>query len=349
MGKAQGGCRSTPGSYADRCEAWEYELDIKKGVIVQVWEDEDMPVDIGGNRAEIITSANSTVARSNWGRSYTPYFAAAARDATKTLRAMVRDPKRVATSEQVRYLDDGLFEALYNKLLHFYAITSPRQYWWYSQKVVTREARSDHLWHVLKDGIYPQMPIDNPVDDVDVVLHLEREFPQTYGPITYRGIGGKFVTTTDKVRIAPMYFMLLEKIADDGSSASIGKLQHHAILASHTKAEKYSQNFRHVHTRNTGEAEARLITFYAKSLEAMAEIHDRSNNPETMFHIADRILREEFPTNIDNLVDRDVIPLDGTRPLQFFQHFAMCNGFKISYMPEEETMALGAREVFHAK
>lgn len=63
-----------------------------------------------------------------------------------------------------------------------------------------------------KDKIYLNMPVDNPINDIDAVLHLEQHFPQTYGPVTYKGVDGNYHTTVDPVRIAPMYFMLLEKM-----------------------------------------------------------------------------------------------------------------------------------------
>ena len=329
-------------------EGWKVtSINGDKGVIVQIWEDEWMPVDKAGNRAEIICSSNSTVARSNWGRTFTPYFAASARDVRKKLLSMFGNQK--VTEEAVELLDDKQFNDMYNLLLFFYAIVSPRQYYYYTQVVVKREDRNVHMYKCLKDKVQVMMMIDNPIDDVDAVLHLEKHFPQVYDTVVYRGVGGNYVETTDRVRIAPMYFMLLEKIADDGSSANIGKLQIHGLLASQTKAEKYAQNYRTNHTRNTGEAEARLIAFYAKTVEAIAELHDRNNNPETMRHMGRKILRHDTPTNIDEVVDRNVIELDGTRPLQFLQHFMFTQGARISYITEEEAFKLGQREIFHAK
>lgn len=307
-----------------------------------------MPVDQDGNRAEIICSSNSTVARSNWGRSFVPYFAGSARDLRKRLLSHPALPKSI-TVESLTLMDDNAFTEIYNTLLFFYAIVSPKMHYWYKMRVTEREKRAEHLEKCLNEAIYLYMPVDNPINDVDAVLHLEENFPQTYGPVTYRGIGGNYVITEDKVRIVPMYFMLLEKIADDGSSANIGKLQHHGLLASHTKEEKYSQNYRPNHTRNFGEAEMRLTTFYARTVEASADIHDRSNNPLTMHHIAKQLLRRDKPTNIDSIVDRKVIEYGGSRPLQFLQHFMFTNGAKISYITEKQAYAIGEKEKFHVR
>lgn len=319
-----------------------------KGVAVQIWPDEDMPVNQEGVRAQIIMSSNSTIARSNWGRGFSPYFAGAARDLRKELANTLKLPLQ-ATEEQVELVDDSLFNQAYNRLLGFYAIVSPWQFWWYTQKVVDPSARRLHMHACLEKTVRIFMPVDNAINDVDAVLHLEKEYPQSYSPVTYRGEGGVVVTTIAPVRIAPSYIMVLEKIADDGSSTSIGQLQHHGLLASQTKSEKYSLPYRPSPTRNTGEAEARLLVFYAKDLECVADILDRSNNPLTMRAIAKRLLRDKTPTNIPNIIDRNVIHYGGTRPLQFFQHFMATQGAIVDYMPEKEAFNLGMLEPFDAR
>ena len=319
-----------------------------KGVICDIWPEASMPINAEGVRAEIIVSSNSTIARSNWARGFNPYFAAAARDLTKELRAMVKLSNN-PTEEQVELLEEPLFLKAYEKLLKFYAIVSPKQFWWYSQKVKDPGKRRTHLFACLQKPVRIFMPVDNAINDIDAVLHLERDFPQCYSPVTYRGENGIFVTTPKPVRIAPHYILLLEKIADSGSSTSIGQLQHHGLLASQTKSEKYSLPYRPSPTRNTGESEARLLLFYAKSPECIADILDRSNNPETMRAIASRILRDPTPTNIQNIVDRYVIKYGNTRPLQFFKHFMATQGMEISYMPETEAFSLGIKEPFDAR
>lgn len=345
LARAKCGCLSTPGCTLIVVMTWEIHPDNRKGVIVQIWEDDWMPVDEDGNRADIICSSNSTVARSNWGRSFIPYFAAAARDLRKRLLKLEGVPK-VITEESISLMDENVFNDIYNKLLFFYSILSPKMFYWYNQVVVSKEERVKHVTKCLSKFIYLFMPVDNPINDIDAVIHLEKHFPQTYGKLRYRGVGGYFVTTEDKVRITPMYFMVLEKIADDGSSANIGKRQHHGLLASQTKEEKYAQNYRPNHTRNFGEAEMRLTMFYARSIKAAAEIHDRSNNPLTMHYIAKEFLTNEKPTNIRRLVPRDVIEYGGV-PIQFLQHFMRTSGASIEHMNERDAMEIGYKESFN--
>ncbi|MFO6284994.1 hypothetical protein ACLBVW_36075, partial [Pseudomonas aeruginosa] len=60
-------------------------MTIPKGVICKVMEDEDMPIDENGNRADLIIFGGSTMLRSNYGRIYEHGFGAAARDIAQGL------------------------------------------------------------------------------------------------------------------------------------------------------------------------------------------------------------------------------------------------------------------------
>lgn len=79
----------------------------------------------------------------------------------------------------------------------------------------------------------------------------------------------------------------------------------------------------------------RLTVFYARTVEAAAEIHDRNRlHPDTMHHMAYTLLRHPTPTNIDKIVDRKKIPFEVQASLQYLQHFMQCQGAEIAYMPE---------------
>lgn len=331
----------------DRREAWGCIPDIRKGVISSIWEDEHMPRNENGDVADIIMASKSTIDRSNWGRNLYPYFANAARVVTKELRKRSGLNER-AIEEQVEMLDDNVFKDCFSYLLGFYAIVSPFSFWNYTSNVKDPLVLRKHLHACITEGVKCLMPVDNPINEIDAILQLEKHYPQPYQPVTYKGEGCDFVTTKGPVRIAPLYMWSLEKIADDGSTTNLGKLQHHGLLASQTRSEKYSQPYRSNPTRNCGEAEGRLYLFYAKTPRAVAEMLDRSNNPATMRSIAKTFLTHETPTNITELVDRSVIKYN-PRPLQFLRHFMVTQGADIAYMPEEEAFDLGMKEIFHAR
>ena len=318
-----------------------------KSVIVSIRKKEDMPRDASGRYAEVVVASNATIDRSNWGRNYGPYFAASARDLTEWIRSRLNLGKN-ATEEQIMMVDDSVFNEVYERLLKFYAILSPHSYRHYQHVVKDNTSRRLHVLSCVNDKVTVFMPIDNPINDIDAVLHLEEHFPQTFGKVTDREEGADITVSENNVRIHPVYFMLLDKIADQGSATSMGKLQHHGLLASQTRSEKHTLPYRPGPTRTVGEMEAQLLLLYAQTPRAVAEIHDMSNNPTSTRKVCSIYLRHKTPSNVDRLIDRKIIPYGGGRPLQFLQQFMSTQGAWIDYMTEKEAFDLGMRETLEA-
>jgi len=297
-----------------------------------------MPVDADGNRADIVMAPESTVARMNLGRVYEMYVSGACRDTAKTVRKMLavegtRENRVLRSLEAVQQQDPQRIEQTYNYLLGFYQLISEKQHAFYAALGLPQ--RLEHLASVVVDGIYIYCPTDNQKETPDIVKDLEKDYPQIYGPVAYVGNSGQRVTTQAKVRIAPLYMMLLEKIADDWSAVSSARLQHFGVLAPMTKSEKYLRPWHNSPVRNIGETEARIYSGYC-GREAIAEMMDRSNNPLAHKQIVRNILAAEKPGNIDEVIDRNIIPLGGSKPLQLFNHFSICQGWRPVYTPESQ-------------
>ena len=64
---------------------------------------------------------------------------------------------------------------------------------------------------------------------------------------------------------------------------------------------------------------------------AVAEFHDRNNNPKTAALIYRNILRAADPSKIEKLVDRSVNKFNFTRPLQILNHTMICAGYRFVY------------------
>lgn len=330
-----------------------------KGVVCKVVDDEDMPVDAAGNRAEIVMDPAGIISRMNIGRCMELFTNGVSRDVAKRVQAAVfgldhaptfpdaveytggattfypeykqksqRDLVKLLT--QLQQANDPRIEAAMQKVIRFYEIVSPQQASWFKNGEYTK-TKAEHLANIINDGIcYLFLPPDNQPEGEQVVLQLEREFPSTYGPVTYRGNSGRMVTTKDAVRIASLYIILLEKIADDWTAVSSGKTQHFGVLAQVTNADKYSQPFRAQAIRAWGEAEVRIGVAYCGSW-IMAEILDRNNNPRTHQAVVRSILHAEKPTDIANAVDRKQNPYGGSKPLQLVNHLVECGGFEFQY------------------
>lgn len=307
-------------------------LDKRKGVIVKVLPDEDMPRDSAGNYAKVISAPEATANRMNLSRPYSHFHGAAARDLTSELIAD-SGLKKGVSKEVIEMMDEALFNKVYKKLMLYYYCVSPWQ-----QEMFTNlplKEKQQHLYDVFKDGVYPFMPVDSPRKVKDAANLLRRNFKQVYGPVTYVGNSGRRSVTKRPVRIGPMYYMLLDKTATEWSSTSTARLQIFGILTPLTKSEKFARPYRDSPTRTIGETEGRIYSCYG-GRRMTAELFDRSNNPAVQKAISWRLLTEEEPGNIDQLVDREQHPYGNSRNRLNMLHILNVAGMTITYRPEDE-------------
>ena len=309
-----------------------------KGVICKIEEPENMPVDEAGNRADIVLDPASTISRMNLGRLYEHYLGGVSRDVSKLIRSMVGIDQGKASIERLYDVDQQTISQAYTILMKLYSLVSSKQYDFFNQQI-SDEQKLEHLKDIINDGILFYYPLNNEKDSVQMISDIEQHFKPIYGPVTYRGNSGQIRKTKNRVRIAPMYIMLLEKIADDWSSVSSARLQHFGILSPVIKSEKYGKPHRDSPTRTIGETEGRILTGYC-GVEAIAEMMDRSNNPLSRRNLYWNLLNAAYPTNIENVVDRNYIQLGGSKPLQLVKHITTCAGFIPAYTPEKNYQSL---------
>ncbi|MDD2879641.1 MAG: hypothetical protein PHQ58_04325 [Rhodoferax sp.] len=305
-----------------------------KGVICQIAEPHEMPVDEEGNRADIVMDPNSTISRLIPSRMYEQYVNASSRDTHKRLCAILgvapETPEEYAMDVVSRKPQHEL-DAAWNYLMGFYKIVSPQMHSWFADGIVKAD-KDQYLSEIVEKGITLFIPPDNPRETEDIVLDLEQHYRPVYGPVTYVGNSGRRITTKKNIRIGSMYVILLEKIGDDWSAVSSGKLQVMGVLSQLTKTDKYSKPARNQAVRGDGEAEVRIGIAYVGS-EYIAERMDRNNNPQTHKIMTKNLVAADKPTDIENLVDRLAHPFGGAKPPQLVRHLAEVSGFMFEYAP----------------
>jgi len=196
------------------------------------------------------------------------------------------------------------------------------------------EEQVEHICDIINDGwctIY--LPINNKRLPDDITMDLQAKFEPTMTPVKYVDASGMQVETIECIRIGCVYTMLLDKLADEWSSTAAAKLQHFGIVSAVTRSDKFAYPFRNNPTRIVGQTESRLFVCYTGP-ETMAEMFDRTSNPVTRANIYRNILEAKQPGNIDQIIDREKIPLGGSRPIQIVRHVFMCAGFEARYLPE---------------
>jgi len=314
-----------------------------KGVICRIAEPEEMPVDADGNRAEIIMDGDSTVNRMNAGRLYQTYVNGSSRDLLKRVKRKLElsgiEMIPQSLEARIRHLDENtsIVKECWMEMASFYSIVSESMRQWATSQ--TRPV--DYVKHIatmlLERAVGREFcePLDvyiPPEDQVylpSMIDQLEKNFPQCYGPVTFRSSTGAMVTTKEKVRISSMYILFLEKIADDWAAVSSGKVQHFGILSKVTNVDKYSTPTRESSTRTMGEAEGRLGVAYTEPWW-VAELSDRNNNPNTHRNIYYNIVKAQNPSAIKVAVDRTAIPLNADKPGQLINHIGEIGGWRFA-------------------
>lgn len=328
-----------------------------KGVVCQVIEDDDMPVDANGVRADIIMDPNSTINRAIIGRLFEQHINSASAEVYGNIRKMLPVGDSMLINEPVEHVVDAILAvgqervlSAFEYLMGYYRIASPVLADWYQDGLFARDNESKVIYmaEVLQKGYECKLvgvhrPTNQQKLSAAIVKELESSiYRPIYQPLTYVGNSGKKVTTVRPARIGQLYFMLLEKIGDDGSAVSSARTQHFGVIAQLGRADKYSSPTRLQAPRGGGEAEFRNFLAYIGQ-EFSVEMMDRNNNPETHRIVTRNILTAPNPSNIENLVNRSEHPYGGSRPVLLINHLLNVSGIKFcyrSYDPQQATASV---------
>lgn len=193
--------------------------------------------------------------------------------------------------------------------------------------------------HILEKAIREKLriylPHNTPLLGSVRVRMLQDKFPVDIGPVTFRGINGKMVTTKENCLISSAYFIMIEKIGDDWGGTAVPKRQHHGVVAKLSNNDKYSENYRNQSIRNFGETEYRIVSSVVNPTMAAALINF-PNSPAMCMDAVKTILSAPVPSDIRRLMDYEKHLVVESRPLQFVKHILRCYGFKFDYVDEEK-------------
>ena len=318
-----------------------------KGVITQVLDPDQMPVAKNGLRADIIMDGSATINRMNFGRKYSQYLNSVKYDLEIELRSRLgvdkNDPINVLKGK-VANIDNNVLESVLERLNRYHDIVSPKQGKW--MRELDRDKKLDYLYSCITECIIDYHPPETERELVEMVELLEKEYPSTFDVLQYKDDHGNIRYTRDKIRIGSIYMMLLEKIGYDWSSVSVAKTQQNGIISYTAPNDKHSTPTKQQATRVLGESEIRVVASYVGG-DFAVELHDRSNNQQVRKEIVRNILKADKPTDIEQVVDRNVFSLGYSKPLQMTTHLMHCAGIDLEYKPfDPSQQALSSEDIF---
>lgn len=317
------------------------DIDGDKSVVVEVVDDEDMPRDENGVVADIVVDPNSRWNRVTPASPIEIVIGAASRDLGKRVQAMFGFDRNIQLTETeaedaiLRPENREIVDEAYNELLEFYKVVAPFQYEDMTNPEFldkNPEHRYDHVKSVLLDhmyGLYLYMPTNNPVYMPEVIRTIKERWPPFITPVRFRGRDGKMKVSREPKLIGPSYYINLEKTAEDSwMAAASARCNVFGTTARLSNNDKYDSPGRESSIR-VGESEIRSESAYCGG-EAIADQKDASNNPIAHKFSARRILTHATPTNIEEVLDRVIVPVGGHRPLAYMRHMFACSGKELT-------------------
>ena len=166
---------------------------------------------------------------------------------------------------------------------------------------------------------------DNPKILIQVIRDLRDRYPALKSNIFYVDSQGEPQMTYRHGIIGKVYYIVLEKTGGNYSGVASAKQSHFGSPAKLTENDKRSAPARQQPVKLTGEAENRLFAA-TMNPDVVADMHDRSNNPNAHAAIYRTVITHPTPTNISVALSRDEIPLGYDRPSMYINNVVNCFG-----------------------
>lgn len=291
-----------------------------KFVFTKILEPEQMPVDEYGVRADAILSDEASGNRMNVGRDHAQAVGVAG------LRTELGWKEKYGDR---RLTDDEIHEE-FDTVCRIYEAVDPA----FHENVVLNATPRKHIEDVMKDKIYVGRGYDTGRPAVDMLEMLDENFDIDGTIVKYQNYDGSPVVSTNKVLIAPLQLIMLDKVADVAAATSSARMQHFNTPANLSSNDKITTPYRDNATRIMGEVEGMMVLGTTEE-GTYAETLDQTTNAISHTEVCFSQLEAENPMNVEKAVDRSQIPLTGGRPQAVLSHMIQCSGLDLTYHEEE--------------
>lgn len=291
-----------------------------KFVFTKILKPSQMPVDDYGVRADIILLDEASSNRMNVGRDIEQAVGVA------SLRTELRWKKQYLDKD----LTDDEVQKEFSEVCKLYDAVDPA---FHANVLATANPRK-HLSAAMDGKIHIGRMYDTGRPAVDVLTMLDRDFDIEGTPVTFANFDGVVIRTRNKALIAPLRFVLLDKVADVAAATSSARMQHFNTPANLSSSDKVTSPYRDHATRIMGEVEGMMVVGTTEE-GTYAETLDQTTNAISHTEVCFSLLEADNPMDIEFAVDREAIPLTGGRPQAVLSHTIQCSGLELIYKEEE--------------
>ena len=219
-----------------------------KGVVSAIWEDENMPVDDNGIRADIIMTPASMVNRMNPAQAYEQFWN---RVGLQVIRNVKTQWLNAGYDEQRDWVKDPLFQEhwhqIYDYILGFFHDFRPAYAKFINEIHPTDKLKIDFVAGCLTEGLYLINAFRTP-NTMEEILDVTKKYGVVKTPVTYRVQNKdtgewRTIRTNNSMLIGSKYLIVLGKIPASAISAvALGHVSQHEIPIKPKSKHIKSQN-----------------------------------------------------------------------------------------------------------
>ena len=274
-----------------------------KGVISSIWEDEDMPVDENGIRADISMTPASIINRMNPSQLFEQFWNRCAMQVIRNAKNQWLGGAKETEGKQVDWLENTNFrnnwKQVYLYILGFFNDFRPAYAKFVDEKTGSDEKMS-FTEECLNEGLYLMAGFVQP-KTADDYLRVAEKYGVKATPVTYREVdehGNKrTITTKHPVMIGSKYLMLLGKIpAAALSSIEIGYVSQFEQPIKPKSKHVKSQAIIGQTPQKAGEDETCILNMSLGADKVARFYGINSSSPDVVKDLARHLLSEPHPT-----------------------------------------------------
>lgn len=283
-----------------------------KGIIVEVRDDELMPIDENGLRADVIIDPLGIPSRMNLGNPYEGYLTANTKVVAKKARELLN------SNVDIEEID----EYVYGYLKLFSEEIAKTYY----------NASLEERLHYIKEDFRVLLTISNKrIPYIIANDIMNSKYAMSVNKFWIFDNGEKKLVKSP-IGMQTNYIILLYKIGDDWLASPSTYVNMLGIPVAASKKRKSIIPVNHTPVKYSI-AEGRMYPAFLGK-EAMLELRDRAVNPKSQRLVAREILHSEKPMDIDRIIDRDRHPFGGDIPLLAMKRLFNTFGEDIVYERE---------------
>lgn len=305
------------------------DLSGSKGVIVSILPDNEMPyIEANGGRvyADVVMDPAAVVSRMNPGRLYEQYFCGMSRKCQYEMR-------KVLGFKPVDKCKDSEVKNAYEVLLGLLKLLNTEQLIEYSKITDMPTIRMLVTECVEKEVflLYKAVSEKRPYQIVEESRGTIYEPEINYAHFT---VNGKEVVTKNKILIAPIYTIILDKTAELFLAVASARTNHFNMPTSINTNNKNYFPWRNNAVKVLSETETRLYIAYAGK-KFTAELLDRASNPATHKEIYNNILHADTPSDMSMVIDRTKVEDSSTAAMYIVENLMNSAGLEYIEVPEK--------------